>query len=135
MIRGIIGSSLKFRLVVAAIAALLLVFGFARLEPQPVNILPEFARPYVEIQSEALGLSAEEVESMITNPLEADMLNGTPWMEQNRSTSIPACRRCVIFERGTDIMRARNGRKSSEVFLLDRSNLVMINPVSSASRS
>ena len=139
MVRRIIGSSLKFRLVVAAVAALLLVFGFARLEPQPVNILPEFARPYVEIQSEALGLSAEEVESMITNPLEADMLNGTPWMEEIRSTSIPGLSSVVlIFERGTDIMRARQmvQEKLTQVFLLPNvsKSPVMINPVSSASR-
>ncbi|MGH9148522.1 MAG: efflux RND transporter permease subunit, partial [Vicinamibacterales bacterium] len=139
MLRRIIGSSLNFRLVVAALAALLLVFGFVRLEPQPVDVLPEFARPYVEIQSEALGLSAEEVESMITNPLEADMLNGTPWMEEIRSTSIPGLSSVVlIFERGTDTMRARQmvQEKLTQVFLLPNvsKSPVMINPVSSASR-
>ena len=100
MLRRIIGSSLKFRLVVAALAALLLVFGFMRLEPQPVDVLPEFSRPYVEIQSEALGLSAEEVEAMITTPLEADMLNGTPWVEEIRSTSIPGLSSIVLVFEG-----------------------------------
>ena len=139
MLRRIIGSSLNFRLVVAAVAALLLVFGFAVLEPQPVDVLPEFSRPYVEIQSEALGLSAEEVEAMITTPLEADMLNGTPWVDEIRSTSIPGLSSVVlIFEKGTDIMRARQmvQEKLTQVFLLPNvtKSPVMINPVSSANR-
>ncbi len=139
MLRRIIGSSLKFRLVVAAIAALLLVFGFVRLEPQPVDILPEFSRPYVEVQSEALGLSAEEVEAMITTPLEADMLNGTPWVEEIRSTSIPGLSSIVmIFEKGTDSMRARQvvAERLTQVFVLPKvtKSPVMINPVSSTSR-
>jgi CzcA family heavy metal efflux pump len=139
MLRRIIGSSLRFCLVVAAVAALLLVFGFARLEPQPVDILPEFSRPFVEIQSEALGLSAEEVEAMVTTPLEADMLNGTPWVDEIRSTSIPGLSSVVlIFEKGTDIMHARQvvQEKLTQVFLLPNvtKSPIMINPVSSTSR-
>jgi Cu/Ag efflux pump CusA len=124
---------------VVALAALLLVFGFARLEPQPVDVLPEFSRPYVEIQAEALGLSAEEVEAMITTPLEADMLNGTPWVEEIRSTSIPGLSSIVlVFEQGTDIMRARqvSQERLTEIFTLPGVSKppVMINPVSSTSR-
>ena len=85
MIRWIVGSSLKSRFVVIAIAAAIMVFGFTQLENTPVDVLPEFSQPYVEIQTEALGLSAQEVEAMITTPLEADMLNGTPWVEEIRS--------------------------------------------------
>jgi Cu/Ag efflux pump CusA len=55
MVRWIVGSSLNFRLVVAAVAALLLVFGFTQLDDSPVDALPEFSRPYVEIQTEALA--------------------------------------------------------------------------------
>jgi Cu/Ag efflux pump CusA len=139
MVRRIIGSSLKFRLVVAALASLLLVFGFMRLEPQPVDVLPEFSRPYVEIQSEALGLSAEEVEAMITTPLEADMLNGTPWVDEIRSTSIPGLSSVMlIFEQGTDIMKARQvvAERLTQVFTLPNvtKSPVMINPISSTGR-
>ena len=139
MVRRIIGSSLKFRLVVAALAALLLVFGFMRLEPKPVDVLPEFSRPYVEIQSEALGLSAEEVEAMITTPLEADMLNGTPWVEEIRSTSIPGLSSVMlVFEQGTDIMKARQvvAERLTQVFTLPNvtKSPVMINPISSTGR-
>lgn len=108
MMRWIVGSSMRLRLVMTAIAALLMVFGFTQLRKMPVDALPEFTRPYVEIQAEALGLSAQEVEAMITTPFEADMMNGTPWAEEIRSVSIPGLSSVtLIFERGTDIMKAR----------------------------
>ncbi len=140
MMRWIVGSSLKHPLVVAAVAAFLLVFGFAQLRRMPVDALPEFSRPYVEIQTEALGLSAQEVEAMITTPMEADMLNGTPWVEEIRSVSLPGLSSIVlIFEKGTDIMRARQvaQERLTEVFALPNVSKppTMINPVSSAGRS
>jgi Cu/Ag efflux pump CusA len=139
MMRWIIESSLKLRLVVVAFAALLVVFGFTQLRTMPVDALPEFSRPYVEIQIEALGLSAQEVEAMITTPLEADMLNGTPWAEKIRSVSLPGLSSItLIFEKGTDIMRARQVAQERliEIFALPQvsNQFTMINPVSSASR-
>jgi CzcA family heavy metal efflux pump len=139
MMRWIIGSSLKLRLVVATVAGLLMVFGFATLRHTPTDVFPEFSRPYVEIQTEALGLSAQEVEALITTPLEADMLNGTPWVSQIRSMSLPGLSSIIlIFEKGTDIMRARQmvQERLTQVFLLPQVSKppVMINPVSSASR-
>lgn len=139
MIRWIVGSSMKLRLVVVALAALLMVFGFTQLRNMPVDALPEFSRPYVEIQIEALGLSAQEVEAMITTPLEADMLNGTPWTEKIRSVSLPGLSSItLIFEKGTDIMRARQVAQERliEVFALPQvsNQFTMINPVSSANR-
>ncbi len=89
MMRWLIGSSLQFRLLVVVVAAVVLFFGITQVQDLPVDVLPEFSRPYVEIQTEALGLSAEEVEAMITTPLEADMLNGTAWVEEIRSESRP----------------------------------------------
>ena len=76
MIRWIVGSSLRFRLLVLGIAAGVMVVGITQLRNAPVDVLPEFTPPYVEVQTEALGLSAEEVEQLITVPLEADLLNG-----------------------------------------------------------
>ncbi len=139
MIRWIIGSSLNLRLVVAVLAALLIVLGFTQLRKMPVDALPEFSRPYVEIQIEALGLSAQEVEAMITTPLEADMLNGTPWAEEIHSVSLPGMASIrLIFEEGTDIMRARqvSQERLTEVFALPgvSNQITMINPVSSAGR-
>jgi len=139
MMRWIIGSSLRLRLVVVAIAALLMVFGFTQLSEMPVDALPEFSRPYVEIQIEALGLSAQEVEAMITNPLEADMLNGTPWAEEIRSVSLPGLASIMlIFEKGTDIMLARQlvSERLTEIFALPQvsNQFTVINPVSSSGR-
>jgi CzcA family heavy metal efflux pump len=139
MLRWIIGTSLQARFVVVALAALLLVFGFTQLEDMPVDILPEFSPPYVELQIEALGLSAQEVEAMITTPLEADMLNGTPWAKKIRSVSLPGLSSITLmFEKGTDIMRARQVAQERlvEVFALPQvsNQFTMINPVSSAGR-
>ncbi len=76
MMGWIIGSSLQLRLLVMVVAATIIFFGFTQLRNMPVDILPEFSRPYVEVQTEALGLSAAEVEALITTPLKVDMLNG-----------------------------------------------------------
>jgi Cu/Ag efflux pump CusA len=53
MTRTIVGSSLKVRLLVIAIAAALMYFGYGQLRAMPVDVLPEFAPPRVEIQTEA----------------------------------------------------------------------------------
>ncbi len=139
MMRWIIESSLKLRIVVATVAALLLIFGFTQLRKTPIDALPEFSRPYVEIQVEALGLSAHEVESLITTPMEADLLNGTPWVKEMRSVAIPGLSSTVlIFEKGTDLMRARQmvQERLTTVFALPKvsKQFTMINPLSSASR-
>jgi CzcA family heavy metal efflux pump len=108
MIRWIIGSSLKSRGVVLVVAAALLVFGATQLRSMPVDVLPEFTPPTVEVQTEALGLSAAEVEELITVPLEQDLLNGVAWLDTIRSESIPGLSRVeLIFEPGTDLLRAR----------------------------
>src|SRR6185503_2929776 len=108
MVRWIVGSSLRFRLLVVGIAAALMVVGFTQLRNQPVDVLPEFTPPYVEVQTEALGLSAEEVEQLVTVPLEADLLNGTKGVSVLRSESIPGESDIVLlFEKGTSIEDAR----------------------------
>ena len=108
MIRGIIAWSLKFRFLVVVVAVALVVYGIIQLRDMPVDILPEFSPPFVEIQTESLGLSAEEVEQLITVPMEQDLLNGVPWLKTIRSESLPGLSSIVlIFEPGTDLMRAR----------------------------
>ena len=139
MISRIVGISLKLRLLIFAMAALMLFFGMVQFDDMPLDILPEFTRPYVELQTEALGLSAQEMEAFITAPLEADMLNGTPWAVEIRSVSIPGLSSIVLsFEKGTDIMRARQVVQERLVELFALPNVsqptTMINPVSSASR-
>jgi CzcA family heavy metal efflux pump len=108
MMRWIVGWSLKFRLLVVAIAAGMIVLGITQLPKTPVDVLPEFTPPTVEVQTEALGLSAEEVETQITVPLEADLLNGVAFLDEIRSESVPGLSSIkLIFEPGTDILDAR----------------------------
>jgi CzcA family heavy metal efflux pump len=108
MIRSIIGSSLRFRLLVLAIAAGVIVLGVTQLRSTPVDVLPEFNPPFVEVQTEALGLSAEEVEQLVTVPTEADLLNGTEGVTVLRSESVEGLSSItLLFEPGTDLQNAR----------------------------
>ena len=88
--RGIIRTSIQFRFLVIVIAAALMAFGITQLRNMPVDVLPEFNPPFVEIQTEDLGLSAEEVEQMITVPMEQDLLAGVAWLDVIRSESVPS---------------------------------------------
>src|SRR5574341_205912 len=107
MLRWIVGTSLKFRFIVVVIAAGLMAFGFTRISDMPVDVFPEFAPPRVEIQTPSLGLSAEEVESLVTVPLE-QAFNGVDGLDIMRSKSIPDLSSIeLIFRNGTDVLRAR----------------------------
>ncbi|MFQ6028055.1 MAG: efflux RND transporter permease subunit [Dehalococcoidia bacterium] len=106
--RWIIESSLKLRLLMVIIAAAVMFFGVLQLRNMPVDVLPEFAPPMVEIQTEALGLSAAEVEELVTVPLEVKLLNGVAWVDTIFSQSVPSLSSIVlVFEPGTDILDAR----------------------------
>ena len=108
LIRAVVRSSLRFRLLIVGIAVGVMVVGIVQLRNAPVDVLPEFSPPYAEVQTEALGLSAEEVEQLITVPLEADLLNGVEGVQVIRSESVPGLSSIVlVFEPGTDIYRAR----------------------------
>jgi len=108
MMRRIVGSSLKSRRVVAVFTGVLIVAGVWRLGSARIDSLPEFTPTTVQVQTEALGLSAPEVEQLITVPLEQDLLAGTPWLDTMRSESIPGLSSIeLIFEPGTDLLRAR----------------------------
>lgn len=107
MMRRIIESSLKLRLLVVTIAAVVMVVGLTELRDMPVAVLPEFAPPYVEVQTEALGLSAKEVEDLVTLNVE-ELLSGVPWLVSMHSRSVPGMSSIILtFEPGTNLMRAR----------------------------
>jgi len=139
MMRRIIAWSLQLRLVILAAAAVLLFFGFTELRRMPVDAVPEFNQQFVEVQTEALGLSAAEVEAMITVPLEADMLNGVPWVDEIRSESIPGLSSIVlVFEPGVDMLTARQMvmENLTQVFALPNVSKPpqMLQPTSSSNR-
>jgi CzcA family heavy metal efflux pump len=139
MLRSIIRSSLNLRFLVVILAVVAIVAGAAQLRQMPVDILPEFSLPYVEIQTEALGLSAEEVEQLITTPMEQDLLAGVPWLDTIQSKSVEGLSSIVlVFEPGTDIIRARQmvGERLAQAFALPHVSKppTMIQPLSSTSR-
>jgi CzcA family heavy metal efflux pump len=136
----LVSTSLRFRIVVVALSCLLIVFGVRTLQTTPLDVFPEFAPPLVEIQTEAPGLSTEEVESMVTMPLE-NALNGTPWLKIIRSKSVLGLSSVVlIFQDGTDLIRAR--QLVQERLATESSRLpavahqpVILSPLSSTSRA
>jgi len=108
MMRWIIGSSLKARGFMLFVAALIMALGVVQLRDVPKDVLPEFTPPTVVVQTEALGLSAVEVEELITVPLEQDLLNGVAFLHTIHSASLPGLSSIeMVFEPGTDILDAR----------------------------
>jgi CzcA family heavy metal efflux pump len=107
MLRWIVGSSLKGRFLVLALAGALLFFGSLQLKKSPVDVFPEFAPPRVEVQTACVGLSATEVESLVTVPLE-QALNGIPGLDTLRSKSVSQVSSIeLIFKQGVDVMEAQ----------------------------
>ena len=86
MMTWLISASLRQRVLVLALAGVLVVFGIRAIRTTPLDVFPEFAPPLVEIQTEAPGLSTEEVESLISVPLE-NAVNGVSWLKTLRSKS------------------------------------------------
>ncbi|MCB0588173.1 MAG: efflux RND transporter permease subunit, partial [Phaeodactylibacter sp.] len=137
--RGIIMSGIKARLVVVSVAALLIIFGIAQLRNMQLGVYPEFTPVYVEVQTEALGLSAEEIEEILTVALEQDLLNGIAYLDEIWSESMPGLSRVVcVFEPGTDPMVARQvvAERLTQAHALPNVSKppIMLQPYSSASR-
>jgi Cu/Ag efflux pump CusA len=108
MMRRIVASSLKFRRLIVALAVGLVAVGVTQVGSLPVDQLPEFGPTMVEVRTEALGLSATEVEQLITVPLEQDLLNGVAFVDEIHSQSLPGLSSVVmIFEPGTPLLDAR----------------------------
>jgi len=139
MMRWIVASSLKFRFVVLAAAAIVMVVGFTQLRGVPVDVFPEFAPPKVEIQTISWGLNSAEVESLVTVPLE-EALNGVPGLDVIRSKSVPDLSSITLyFKTGTDLLEARqvvSERVATVTPTLPNwaSPPVMLQPLSSTSR-
>ncbi len=104
---ALIGLAIRFRGVIAALTMTLLAYGAYTLPSLSYDVFPEFAPPQVGIQTEAPGLSPEQVETLVTQPIE-DALGGAPGVETLRSTSIQGLSVItVLFGEGSDLYRAR----------------------------
>ena len=139
MFRWIVGSSLRFRFLLVAACAALLAFGSEALRRMPIDVFPEFAPPKVEIQTMGPGMTAAEVEELITIPME-DVLRGAPGLDIIRSKSVEGLSDIVlIFKMGEDVIEAR--RRVQELLQIAIAELpqssgmpVMLQPLSSTSR-
>ena len=137
--RWVLGSGLRFWRLVVALALGAVVFGIVQLRSAPVDVYPEFTPPAVQIQTEALGLSAAEVEQLITVPLEQDLLNGVPWLDRIHSSSMPGLSAIdLTFQPGTNLYAARQmvQERMTQAHALPNvgSPPIMIQPLASASR-
>ena len=107
MMRSIVGASLKYRFIVLALAAAMMVYGITRIPHMPVDAFPEFAPPRVEIQTPSLGMTADEVEALVTVQME-QAFNGIEGLDLMRSKSIPDLSSVeLLFKPGTDLLHAR----------------------------
>ncbi|MBP8113754.1 MAG: efflux RND transporter permease subunit [Chitinophagaceae bacterium] len=107
MLNRLILFSLKNRMLVIAMAALLMVYGVFTLVNLQVDVLPDLNRPRVTIFLEANGMAPEEVESQVNLPVETQ-LNGAPGVEVVRSVASPGLGMVFVeFDWNTDVYRAR----------------------------
>ena len=117
MIRALIEFSIRFRGVVIALACVLTAYGIYVVRNAKYDVYPEFAPPEVVVQTEAPGLSPEQVEALVTQPIE-NTLNGVASIVSLRSESTQGLSVITaIFEEHTDVYRARQvvGERLTEV--------------------
>ena len=107
MLSAIVRASLAHPRIVTALSILIAVLGFGALLNARFDVFPNFAPPHVLVQTEAPGLDAQQVEALVTRPLEG-LLAGTEGVETVRSTSIQGLSAIeVVFDRRGDPYRQR----------------------------
>src|SRR5215831_21211433 len=107
MLQSLVTFSLRFRGVVVALACVLLGYGLYITANAKLDVFPNFVQPQVVVQTESPGLSPEQVELLVTLPIEAK-INGLGNMESLRSESIEGLSIItVVFKEGTDVFQAR----------------------------
>ncbi len=140
MLSWLVTNALQQRVLVLALAIVMIFVGINTTRSVPLDVFPEFALPMVEIQTEAPGLSTEEVESLVTIPIEM-MVNGVPGLKTLRSKSVLGLSSVVmIFAEGSDVIRARQLVQERVAVVTPRlpTNIrppIMLPPLSATSRA
>src|SRR5437899_481244 len=107
MLQALVKFSLRFRGVVIVLACILLGYGIYISRNAKLDVFPNFVQPQVVIQTEAPGLAPEQVELLVTRPIET-AVNGLGDMESLRSQSIAGLSVITaVFREGADVFRAR----------------------------
>jgi Cu/Ag efflux pump CusA len=107
MLSAIIEFSLRFRAIVYVLAAAVTIYGLYALVTSRVDVFPEFAPPMAVVQTEAPGLSSEQVETLVTQPIE-DALAGTGGVTSMRSKSLQGLSVVtLVFSSRLDVWQAR----------------------------
>ena len=107
MLSRIVSFSLRHRGIVVALSCLLLFYGLYVAKHSKLDVFPDFVPPQVTVQAEAPGLTPEQVEVLVTRPIET-AVNGLGYLESLRSESIQGVSVVtVVFKEGTDIHIAR----------------------------
>ena len=107
MLQALVTFSLRFRGVIVALACLVFGYGIYVTYQSRYDVYPEFSAPRVVVQTEAPGLAPEEVEALVTHPIES-ALNGTPDLTYLRSQSAQGLSVITtVFQDRTDIYRDR----------------------------
>src|SRR5579859_749049 len=107
--RQLVYLCLRYRGTVAVLTFLALVLGGWTVSQIPLDVFPEFVPPSVSIQTEAPGFTPQQVEQLITKPIE-NAVNGAPGIAAMRSESIAGLSVIAItFRDGTNLYTARQG--------------------------
>lgn len=107
MMSALVRFSIRFSGVIVGLASLVVMYGLYSLSNSNLDVFPEFSPTQIIIQTESPGLSAELVESLVSQPIETSIA-GTVGIESMRSQSIPGLSIVtIIFTEGTDIYRNR----------------------------
>jgi Cu/Ag efflux pump CusA len=136
MLRSLISASVRFRFLVIAVAAGIMALAVATVPGIHADVLPETAPVITRIQTEAPGLSAPEVESLVTVPLEKNLLQGVMGVTDVTSDSIPGLSQIDLhFASGTNLDQARQlvQERLTSAFVLPNVSKppVLLQPVSS----